>query len=234
MKKGLKLIVIFVLSIMFAGTTKVYAETPTLEQIVNTFNNSSAVEKYHTDTGGSLNAAIGENNSSIDVTSTTADTPELSGAIVKYNYPLEGSILSADIQLDSDSSNHELFVWELLVDSIGQLYGYEEGELLELLEKDEISDYTLSTEGYEYGEKENGHYAFKIDLSKKVPLEKVVTTTNKPTTSANNTKKTTNVKVPNTAEDTSVKIIIMGYIFVLIGSISVFYILTKKTLKQEQ
>lgn len=74
------------------------------------------------------------------------------------------------------------------IDCIGQaIYGYKEGELLEVIQKDTINDYTLAKEGFEKIDLGNEDYQYKIDISKKVPLTKEEQKPQEPEKPQNNT-----------------------------------------------
>ena len=230
MKKIFKLTFIFVLSLALFSVVKVNAATPTLEEIATKFNNSSEVANYHNETGGNLVASIEENT--LTVTSTTQDS-EIGPAIVAYGFTLEGTVWSGSVSSDE----HGLYIFQILLDSIGQLYGYEEGELVGILDSPDIGEYTLETEGFE--QEIGTGYKFKIDLSKKIPLEKASSTGDDAGAEGtigedDSIDGSTTVKVPNTAQGITVNILIIGALLVIFGTGIITYALRKRRIRQEQ
>ncbi len=64
----------------------------------------------------------------------------------------------------------------ILVDCIGQLHGYAEGELIENLNSVDITNYTIEKQGLEIKQFENGRGQIKINIAKKIPLADVSNT----------------------------------------------------------
>jgi len=129
----------------------------TLDTIVKKFNTSSTVKKYK-EYNYVIKAA--KKNKKLVITTKTEDD--------KYSvsFNLDGTILSND-KITTD----DLMATVILVDCIGQLHGYKDGELSENMNAfpDDFNEYTVENEGYEL--KENGDtYSMKIDFSKKIPL----------------------------------------------------------------
>lgn len=62
------------------------------------------------------------------------------------------------------------FVTKILIDSLGQLHGYSEGEMLPTLNSDKIVDYTLENEGLMMSLSDSNELSVKVDISKKIPL----------------------------------------------------------------
>lgn len=154
--KGIVILTIFALILM---CSKVYAATPTLEQIVNTFNNCSTVKEYAS-YGSVYNASSNGNKFTIAVTANNTTS--------NVEYTLENTILSANFS--GNDAFTGLFVTMILVDSIGQLHGYSDGELFTTLNSDKISSYSIENEGFEAKEISDNNYQIKIDISKKIPL----------------------------------------------------------------
>lgn len=154
--KGIFTLTIFILILI---GTRVYAATPTLEQIINAFNNCSTVKEYAT-YGSVWNASSNGNKLTISVTVNSTTT--------NLEYTLEGSILSANFSGDETFTG--LVVSRVLIDSIGQLHGYSDGELFTTLNSDKISSYSVENEGLEVKELTEESYQIKIDISKKIPL----------------------------------------------------------------
>lgn len=159
MRKLLKGIIILTILILVSMGVKVYAATPTLEQIANAFNNCSTVKEYAT-YGSVWNATSNGNKLTISVTANSSTT--------NLEYTLEDSILSANFS--GDDAFTGLAVTIVLTDSIGQLHGYSDGELFTTLNSDKISSYTIENEGFEARETSDKNYQIKIDISKKIPL----------------------------------------------------------------
>ena len=59
------------------------------------------------------------------------------------------------------------FVTKILIDSLGQLHGYSEGEMLPTLNYDKIVDYTLENEGLMMSLSDSNELSVKVDISKK-------------------------------------------------------------------
>jgi len=162
MKKILKVIGIMIMLLIIILTySKVYASTITLEQIVEKFNKSSIVDTYE-ETGGIINAVNDEK--SIEVT-VTAD-----GKKEKLMFFLEGNIFSVEIDVNEDTAFVKALVGAEIIDIIGQLHGYDEGDLLATINSEEAKAYTLEKEGYKVEEIDGSKVIMKIDISKKIPL----------------------------------------------------------------
>lgn len=156
-RKVLIVSIILAFIFVFLIQTNVFATNHTLEEIAEAFNNSNTINSYK-DFGFELSAVADEN--SLPVTITTSQGSST------ITYELEGSILSYEHLVDSN-----LTTAYFLADSIGQVNGYEDGELLKNFNMftDEIKNYTVENEGFEI--KENGsYYSVKMDINKKVPL----------------------------------------------------------------
>ena len=63
-----------------------------------------------------------------------------------------------------------LLMTTALADSIGQIHGYEDGEMFLTLNDESIVNYTVENEGFELKEVDGGTYEIKMDIDKKVPL----------------------------------------------------------------
>ena len=161
--KKLKLMLVLLVSVLLMGVTNVYAETPTLEQIANTFNNSSLVKNYK-DLNYNMTATSGENKITVTITSVELDAP------LSFDFTLDGTILSFDIDESKDEDFAAMVSWMVLVDSVGQLHGYEDGALFPTLNSDEAESYTVEEEGFEYKKISENVYRVKVDIAKKVPL----------------------------------------------------------------
>ncbi len=162
MKKKILLISVFLFFILVTLLqTNVFASTHTLEEIAETFNNSNSVNNYGEILGYEFLASTNEDEP--NVLSVTITTNEGASTV---SFEQEGNILSYTHLVDDN-----LITAYLLADSIGQINGYNEGELLNNFNMfaDEISNYTVENEGFEIKEN-NGYYSVKMDITKKVPL----------------------------------------------------------------
>jgi len=160
-KKILSIIVFLVLVLVTVLETSVFATTNTLEKIAKTFNESSIVKSYGELLSCEYSAVVDESEPNVLSVSISREK-----GISTVSYELEGSILSYEHLVDDN-----IFTAFFLADSIGQVNGYEDGELLNNFNMftDEIYEYTVEDEGFEI--KENGsYYSVKMDIDKKVPL----------------------------------------------------------------
>ena len=152
-------LVFFVVAILLH--TNVFGVTYTLEEIADIFNNSNIIKNYGDLLG--INFSASEDITDPNVLIITLTDDNSSSTI---NYELDGDILSCESLVDNN-----LITAYLLADSVGQLNGYNDGELIENFNAffDEISNYTLENEGFEINENGN-YYSAKMDITKKVPL----------------------------------------------------------------
>ena len=84
----------------------------------------------------------------------------------KFEFKLDGDILSGEFN-ESDST-YAAIVSVMVIDAIGQVNGYKEGELAKTINDERALNYTLDKEGIEFSV-ENG-LKFKINIDKKIPL----------------------------------------------------------------
>lgn len=157
MKKFLVILMVMIFSM--CSFMVVNAEDVTLLQVADSFNNCDTVtsyKQYNMDwnakaEGNKLILTIksDENNASVE-------------------YTLEGSILGASFS--EEEALNGLTATVILTDAIGKIHGYEDGELLETLNSDAITNYTIENEGFSIVQLENGGYEIKIDINKKMPL----------------------------------------------------------------
>ena len=152
-KKVLNVLLLLVLTFGVIACGK----TVTLDNIVKKFNDSETVKAYK-NYGYELSA------------STTKDVLTISSTVGEdkstVKFKLEGNVLS-----NENLSNEDLMLALILIDSVGQTYGYKDGELAKNMNtfSDEIKKYTLDKEGFELviGDEDS---SIKIDISKKIPL----------------------------------------------------------------
>lgn len=152
-KKVLNVLLLLVLTFGVIACGK----TVTLDNIVKKFNDSETVKAYK-NYGYELSA------------STTKDVLTISSTVGEdkstVEFKLEGNVLS-----NENLSNEDLMLALILIDSVGQTYGYKDGELAQNMNafSDKIKKYTLDKEGFELviGDEDA---SIKIDISKKIPL----------------------------------------------------------------
>jgi len=135
------------------STTKI-----TLEQIATKFNNNSTVKEYAT-YGSVWNATV--NGNVFEVTIVAA------GNTSKLEYTLDGNILSSKFE----GANVLIggIVSVVIEDCIGQLHGYQEGEIASILNSDEVENYTVKKEGFEINKLNDSILEVKMDITKKLP-----------------------------------------------------------------
>lgn len=128
-----------------------------LVEIADKFNNCKSVKSYK-EYGYDIKASVKKD--------TLIISSKVNNKKTSVSFNLNGNILS----------NEKLSVGDLvsaliLVDNIGQIHGYKDGELSENLNAfpDEIKNYTVENEGFEF--KDNGDtVSLKVDITKKIPL----------------------------------------------------------------
>ena len=152
-KKILSILLLVVLVIALTACGK----NNKLNEIEKKFNNSETVKTYK---GYGYNLKATSTKDTLTISSSTEE------AKTKVEFKLEGDILS-----NENLSNNDLMLALILIDSIGQTYGYKDGELAQNMNAfpDEIQKYTLDNEGIELviGDEKS---SLKIDVSKKIPL----------------------------------------------------------------
>lgn len=160
-KRFLSISVLLIFTLVIILQTNVFASTHILEEIADKFNKSSSIGSLSEILGDKFIAATNKNNNNILSITITNDK-----GLSTLNYEKDENILSST-HLDDDN----LITAYLLADVIGQVNGYNDGELLNNFNMftDEISNYTVENEGFEIKEN-NGYYSVKMDITKKVPL----------------------------------------------------------------
>ena len=153
MKKILSFILIFVFVI---GLTACKNDSQ-IDKVIKKFNNSETVKSYK-EYGYEVKAEKSKNILKI----TTIVEKKKS----TLEFKIDGNVLSNDNISDSD-----LMQTMILIDSIGQVNGYKEGELVQNINafSKEIKDYTVEKEGLEISWNDES-VSIKIDISKKIPL----------------------------------------------------------------
>ena len=153
------LILAFIFAILLQ--TNVFAANHTLNEIADKFNNSNSVKTYGNLLNTTFSASTVEAKPNVLTILLTTDKGTSS-----VDYQLNNSVLSYG---NLDDSN--LITAYLLADSIGQLNGYADGEIMKFFNMftDELSSYTIENTGFEI--KKNGSsYSVKMDIDKKIPL----------------------------------------------------------------
>lgn len=161
MKKTKNLILLFTILLTIFLIYPVNAKEIGLEDIVEVFNNSSSVKQYGNLLNVELLATIDEEKP--DILKVTMTSEEESKTV---SYQLKDNILSNTHLVDNQS-----ITGALLADCIGQLHGYDDGELLNNFNMfaDEIQEYTVENQGFEVNDKDS-YVEIKIDITKKMPL----------------------------------------------------------------
>ena len=128
-----------------------------LNKIVDNFNNSETVKSYK-EYGYKINASSSKDSIIIE--------SEFEESKRQVEFKLDGNILS-----NENIPIEDLMTTLILVNAVGQTYGYEYGELSKNLNAfpDEISKYTVDKEGLELVINDD-NLSLKMDISKKVPL----------------------------------------------------------------
>lgn len=155
----IKIALIFLVILFMCNN--VYATSITLEQIVEKFNKSSIVDNYK-NAGGNISAT--NDTDSINI------TVNVSGKTENIELLLEGNVLSIEIDQEESSAFVKAYVTLSVIDIIGQLHGYQEGELAQTVNSDKAKNYTLEKEGYELENISETKFKIKVDITKKIPL----------------------------------------------------------------
>jgi hypothetical protein len=127
-----------------------------LTDIAKYFNESDTAKTYK-EYGYDLNATVTKDTLTIE--------SKVQDKKTTLTFKLNNNILSND-----NIPNEDLLIALLVADSVGQKYGYKQGELSQNINAfpDKIREYTLDKEGFEFTFGDTN--SLKIDLSKKVPL----------------------------------------------------------------
>ena len=151
--KSLIILLFLVITICVTGCSN----SNKLSEIAKNINNCESVKNYK-EYGYDIKA------------STTKDTLIITSKMddknSKVEFKLNGNILS-----NENLSTDDLMTTLLVINGIGQTYGYKDGELSQNINtfSDEYKNYTLDNEGLELVMNDD-NVSLKIDLSKKVPL----------------------------------------------------------------
>ena len=128
-----------------------------LDKIAKLFNKSESIKTYK-EYGYKINATA----KSDKIVITTKKDKNNTTLTFKFSE----NILSCE-----KITTEELIFAAILIDSVGQYQGYEDGELIDNLNAfpDKVENYTVENEGFELTE-ENDKSNIKIDITKKIPL----------------------------------------------------------------
>lgn len=155
MKKFIKY---FIFIVIISVSTTVNAAIITIDEVVDKFHNSTM-------------AKTSPNELRVTYTDTHFFISEiLEGPDKHVTFTRTENILSITIDNNDTESVAKLPKVVNLIDVVGQLHGYKEGELANTFNSNKISDYTLSKEGLEVTTQSTGRQIIKLDITKKVPL----------------------------------------------------------------
>ena len=152
-KKILSVILIFIIIIGFTGC----GSNSKLVEIAKKINNCESVKSYK-EYGYEIKATTKNNTLTI--------TSKMNGTKSKVDFQINENILS-----NENLSTNDLMATLLVINGVGQTYGYKDGELSQNINtfSDDFKNYTLDNEGLELVISDD-KVSLKIDLSKKVPL----------------------------------------------------------------
>lgn len=187
MKKVHKIIFIsLIILLIILVCNRIYAVTITLEMICSKFNDSKFVKEY-SEVNTEIKAT--SNNNLINV----VFKPEGEEPI-NIKIKLDNNILTCDVPMNARGTEKGAHIGTIntIADCIGQIYGYEEVQLLKVITSGKANDYTLEREGFEEKSISDDIYRYQIDISKKIPLEKLETSVENEVNNDNNQKKDDN------------------------------------------
>ncbi len=157
MKKTRGILTAFIILFLFCScNTNTSSPEITLDMISEKINSCKTVLQNQED-GTVINAKSETDRIIISVASEGFDTNEVI-------FTLNENVLSADISIiDSLPAS-------ILVDCVGQLHGYSDGETFSTLNSEKFLNYTLEKEGIEITDIDDNLSIIKIDITKKIPL----------------------------------------------------------------
>ena len=150
-------ILIILLTIVGLFTITGCGSDSKLKDIVKKINNCESVKNYK-EYGYKIKASAKKNT--LTIISKMGDTKS------KVDFNLNGDIIS-----NENLATEDLMATLLVINGVGQTYGYKDGELSQNINtfSDEFKKYTIDNEGLELVISDD-KVSLKIDLSKKVPL----------------------------------------------------------------
>ena len=181
---------IFGISLIFVNITNVFADTLTLNQIVEQLNSSNYGIHFIEDGYGytdeavmNIEATVIDDTIKVSGILGTISEPDLSQA--NMTWLLNDDVLSINLNLtegfdpeDLDQLIPALLNFELkacmllaVIDSVGQLKGYAKGELLEIISQSQAENYTLASDGIELSQSNENVIKVLIDLSRVFELK---------------------------------------------------------------
>ena len=153
------LMMFLTISLIMINLTIVSAATVTMSEVTDKFNTCKTVESYK-QYDYNYAAKVEGNKFVVEM-----NTPESSDAV---EFDINGTVLNA--LFTQEDSFRGLVATMLITDCVGQLHGYEDGELFDTLNSEQIGNYTIDNEGFEIKAQDDGNYEVKIDINKKLPL----------------------------------------------------------------
>ena len=163
MKKYIISIIVLFLLVVITGCSSTKEDT-VLKELVDKINNCELVKEYK-GYNIDITASIKKNtNNTLVITMVVGDDETSSVEFVK-----EGNILK-----NENFNTDYVMALIILVDSYGQMTGYEDGKIAENITafNDEWEKYTLKKEGFEIiGDETKQITQVRIDLTKTIPLQ---------------------------------------------------------------
>lgn len=132
-----------------------------LDEIVNKFNASKTVSQI-SEAGTAMIAARED--------LTILLTADRNGTKMNVEFILDDSILSANVSAPEPEDMAKPIMAMLLVDCVGQIHGYPEGDTMSILNSQKIKNYTVANEGLEMKDLGENSFAISIDITKRFPL----------------------------------------------------------------
>ena len=156
MKKILQIIIVMMSLLLLTG-----CGNSKLQEIVDIFNNKGDMVAF-ADYGINITASTNKKNKII----ITLNGKNYKNTELEYNF--ENNVLSGKFNTNANTSFFINLATIYLIDSICQINGYEENEMLPSITDAKIASYTLEKEGLLFQQK-SGSTEVKIDISKKIP-----------------------------------------------------------------
>lgn len=156
--KTLILCMLIIFSFLIIHSNISYSVEITLEEIADKVRNSSFITSYKEEYNIVYEVKAEKNKIIIK-------GPEN----FKFTANLKGNILKMEMDRKGEVAFLQMIFSDLIVSKIGELHGYEEGELATTLSLEEIQNYTLEKEGYQITKK-SSKIIIETDITKKIPL----------------------------------------------------------------
>lgn len=158
-----KIIKFFVFIFIMMQLVTVNAAEVTIDTVINSFQNGTLAKQYK---GANAVFEVTHDSDSIDIKIVVNEET------TNVSLDLNGNIVSAKITND-DNSNEDfitMYMFLSLMDEVGVLHGYEEGEIAEALNSGLMDNYKLDTHGYEEEKVSDTQSIYKFDFTKKIEL----------------------------------------------------------------